>query len=278
MPYHHFSPLLSPASLVSLLGALLLSSGFLPAEPIPVRYPEGSVHGYLALRSLDGKLLAAGDLTQTVHGERVISRLIYRFQDGSLDDETAVFTQRGHFRLLSDHHVQKGPMFPKPIDVRIQATTGEITVRYPEKDQEKVETSHVDLPADLANGILLDVLKNVLPNTKETKISYLAATPKPKIVQFSVQPEGQDTFTSGGRPNKALRFKVHVELGGLTGVIAPLLGKEPADAHVWIGTGAVPAFIRSEAPLYLGGPMLRTELVSPVWPRTPKSERQGQGR
>jgi hypothetical protein len=53
---------------------------------------------------------------------------------------------------------------------------------------------------------------------------------------------------------------------------------EPADTHVWIGTGSVPAFIRSEGSLYLGGPVLRTELVSPVWPRTPKSERQGQGR
>jgi hypothetical protein len=266
-----------PVSAVVLVCALLHSSGLF-AEPIPVRYPEGSVHGYLALRSLDGNLLAAGDLVQTVRGEQLKSRLVYRFKDGSVDDETAVFTQRGHFRLISDHHVQRGPMFPKPIDVTIRATTGEVTVGYQEKDQEKVETSHVDLPADLANGILLNVLKNVLPNDKETKISYLATSPKPKLIQLSIQPEGQDTFSSAGRPNKALRFKVHVELGGITGVIAPLIGKEPADAHIWIGSGAVPAFIRSEAPLFLGGPVLRTELVSPVWPRTPKSEREGQGR
>ncbi len=236
------------------------------------------MHGYLALRSLDGKLLAAGDLVQTMRGERIVSRLIYRFRDGSLDDETAVFTQRGHFRLISDHHIQRGPTFSKPMDVTIRATTGEVTVRYQEKDQKKVETSHVDLPADLANGILLNVLKNVSPDAKETKISFLATTPKPRIIQLSVQPDGQETFSSAGRQNKALRFKVHVELGGLTGVIASLIGKEPADAHIWIGTGAVPAFIRSEAPLYFGGPNLRTELVSPVWPRTPKSEREGQGR
>lgn len=266
------------ASVVVFLYALVLSSSSLLAEPIRVRYPEGSVHGYLALRSLDGKLLAAGDVVQTVRGDHLISRLVYRFKDGSLDDETAVFTQHGHFRLVSDRHIQKGPAFAKPVDVLIQATTGQVTVRYREKDQEKIETTHVDLPADLANGILLDVLKNIPAEAKETKMSYLAATPKPKLIQFSIQPEGQDTFRSAGRPNKALRFKIHVEIGGLAGVIAPLIGKEPSDAHVWIGTGPVPAFIRSESPLYLGGPTLRTELVSPVWPQTPLSERQGQGR
>jgi len=278
LPQYNFLLRISPASLILLLSSLFLSSGLLSAEPIAVRYPEGSVHGYLALRSLDGKLLAAGDLVQTVHGARLISRLVYRFKDGSLDDETAVFTQHGYFRLISDHHVQRGPMFPKPIDVTIQATTGQITVRYQDKDQEKVETSHVDLPADLANGILLDVLKNIPAEAKETKISYLAATPKPKLIQLSVQPEGKDAFRSAGTPNKALRFKVHVEMGGITGVVAPLIGKEPPDAHVWIGVGEVPAFIRSEALLYLGGPILRTELVSPVWPPTSKFEREGQRR
>jgi hypothetical protein len=267
-----------PSPLIGVLCALLLQFSSGHGEPIAVRYQEGSVHGYLALRSLDGKLVAAGDLTQTVRGRRLVSRLVFHFKDGSIDDDTAVFTQRGHFRLISDHRIQKGPMFPKPIDVMIKATSGEVTVRYQDKNQEKVEASQIDLPVDLANGILLDILKNVPPDAKETKMSYLTTTPKPRLVHLSVQPEGEETFSSGGRPNKALKFKIHVELGGITGVIAPMVGMEPADTHVWIGTGSVPAFIRSEGPLYLGGPVLRTEIVSPVWPRTPKSERQVQGR
>src|SRR6266849_5811253 len=51
------------------------------AEPIPVRHIEGTVHGFLALRAKDGSLLAVGDLFQVVRGDRVTSRLIFRFKD-----------------------------------------------------------------------------------------------------------------------------------------------------------------------------------------------------
>ncbi|MGI9072285.1 MAG: hypothetical protein ACR2JB_13450 [Bryobacteraceae bacterium] len=153
--------------LASLLVALLLQPGSLPAEPVAVHYREGSVHGFLALRTLEAKVLAAGDLTQVIQGDRVVSHLVFRFKDGSIDDETAIFSQRGNFRLISDHHIQKGPMFPQPIDVLINASTGQVTVRYKDKDREKVETDRLDLPPDLANGMILDVLKNIPRDTKD---------------------------------------------------------------------------------------------------------------
>ena len=57
-----------------------------------------------------------------------------------------------------------------------------------------------------------------------------------------------------------------IEIGGLSGVVADLLGKEPPDTHVWILEGEAPAFVKSEGPLSSGGPIWRIELVSPVWP------------
>ena len=244
---------------------LVMSPMSTVAEPVPVRYVEGSVHGYLALRSLDGKVVAAGDLTQTVHGGLLTSRLIYRFKDGSIDDDTAVFTQNGYFRLVSDHRVQKGPSFPKQTDMMIKVKTGEVTVRYTDKGEEKVETTHMDLPDDLSNGILLDVVKNISAQAQETRISYVAATPKPRLVHLLVRSDGMEHFRSAGRINRAHRFKIHVDLGGVTGLIAPIIGKEPADSLAWVSADEVPAFIRSESPLSLEGPLFRTELVSPVW-------------
>ena len=184
---------------------LTLVPAVLLADPVAVRYPEGSVHGYLALRSLDGKLLAAGDLVQTIRGQQVTSHLVYRFKDGSIDDETAVFTQGGHFRLLHDHHIQKGPRFPKPTEVTVDTRSGEVTVRYMDEGTQKVESSHMDLPDDLSNGSLLNLAKNLSPQTAETTISYLAATPKPRMLHLSFKPDGTDSYRSAGLSNEAQR-------------------------------------------------------------------------
>src|SRR2546422_6871314 len=56
----------------------------LAAEQVPVRHMEGLMHGFLALRTLDGKRLADGEMTQIAEGDRVTSRLIFRFKDGSV--------------------------------------------------------------------------------------------------------------------------------------------------------------------------------------------------
>src|SRR5437667_3838927 len=81
----------------------------LTAEQVPVRHMEGLMHGFLALRTLDGKRLADGEMTQIAQGDRVTSRLIFRFKDGSVDVDTPIFSRRGAFRVLSDHLVQRGP-------------------------------------------------------------------------------------------------------------------------------------------------------------------------
>lgn len=49
-------------------------------------------------------------------------------------------------------------------------------------------------------------------------------------------------------------------------MVAPLVGKQPPDTQVWVLLGGFPTFLKSEGPLFEGGPILRTELVSPAWP------------
>jgi hypothetical protein len=83
------------------------------AGPVAVRYTEGVTHGFLTLRSTAGDLLADGDLLQVVRSEGVDSRLVFRFKDGSLYDETVVFTQSKVFTMMSYRLVQRGPSFPR---------------------------------------------------------------------------------------------------------------------------------------------------------------------
>jgi hypothetical protein len=246
-----------------LIGTALFSAN-LHADPVPVRHPQGSAHGFLALKTLEGIRLATGDVTQIIHGDRVTSRVTFRFRDGSIDDDRTVFSQRGTFRLISDHHIQRGPSFPRPIDVLIEAVTGQITSHT---EDGKITQDHLNLPPDVSNGLPPNLLMNILPSTPETKLSFVAPTAKPRLIHVSIKPAGEVPFTIGDSRRKAIDYVLHVELGGVTGVIAPLIGKQPADYHIWIYAGPTPAFIREEGQLYEGGPIWRIEQINPTFPR-----------
>jgi len=238
------------------------------AEPVVVRHPEGALHGFLSLSSPDGRLLADGDLIQNADGDRVTSRLVFHFKDGSLQDETFVYSQHGHFQLISDHLVQKGPAFENPLDMMIDVASGHVTVRHKDDDgKEKVEDEHMELPPDLANGLIITLLKNVRQDALPSGISFVAATPKPRLVKIRISVAGTDPFSVAGSARKATHYLLKVDIGGIAGWIAPLIGKQPPDSHVWILQGEAPAFVRSQAPMSTTGPLWQTDLVSPVWPR-----------
>ncbi len=244
---------------------LLFCCATLRSEPISVKYPEGVVHGFLVLHALDGALLANGDLIQAAHGSTVTSRLVFHFKDGSLHDETVTFSQRGHFRVLRDHLVQKGPAFPEPIDMSINGVTGEVRVDYADKHGDRKESEErIAVPSDLANGLIPTLLKNVQADAPPT-LSLIAATPKPRLVHLEVSSVGQERFSTGSETRSAIHYVLKVDIGGLAGHLAPLVGKQPPDSHVWILTGEAPAFVRSEQPFYMGGPLWRIDLVSPRW-------------
>src|SRR5207244_383085 len=58
------------------------------AAPVQVRFVEGVVHGFLVLRTVDGTTVASGDLLQTARNAGVEARMLFRFTDGSVFDET----------------------------------------------------------------------------------------------------------------------------------------------------------------------------------------------
>ncbi len=266
-PTLRIAPLGRPELLILFAWASLLWPGALPGQTVAVRHAEGLVHGFLILRTLDGTPLADGDLIQTSRGDRVTTRLVFRFKDGSIHDETAVYSQRQRFRLITSHLVQKGATFPQPLDMSIDGSSGQVTVRYADDGKQKVESERIEVPPDLANGLILTLLKNVQTGAPPKTVSLVAATPKPRLVKLAITAAGEEPFSTGGVARKAMHYVLKVEIGGISGVLAPLLGKQPPDSHVWILGGEAPAFVKSEQPLYLGGPLWRIELVSPVWPR-----------
>src|SRR2546428_13821120 len=98
---------------VLILAFTIAHIGAAVAGPVTVRYAEGVTRAFPTLRSTDNEKLAQGDLTQVVRGDRVESRLVFRFKDGSIYNETLVFSKPDTLTLMSNHIVHGGPSLPR---------------------------------------------------------------------------------------------------------------------------------------------------------------------
>jgi hypothetical protein len=237
------------------------------SDPMPaVRYSEGVMHGFLTLHNLQDEKLADGDMLQAAQGDRVSSRLVFHFADSSLHEETVVFSQRRRFRLLRYHLIQKGPSFKQSIDFAFDSVSGQYSFNAREKqDEGKVHSDRMQIPPNTANGMLPTLLKNVAAGQTELVLPMLAPLSKPRLVKLLISTQSEEWFTTGNVRHKAICYLVKVHIGGLAGVVAPILDKQPEDTRIWIAEGDSPTFVKSEGPLYAGGPVWRIELSNPNW-------------
>jgi hypothetical protein len=245
-------------TLAALLALLVLLPGHqAAADPIAVRYTEGIARGFPVLRSLDGVVLAQGEMAQVPRGGGVIdSRLVFRFRDGSLHDERVVFSQRDVFTLLSYRIVQRGPSFPETVEASVDRATGRYDVRYrgDEDSPEETLTGEVTLPPDVYNGLLTTLMKN-LPAGDSRVVQIVAFTPQPRLVKMLMAPAAQDPVQVNEAAVMTTRFLVRPQLG----LFASLLITDVPDLKCWIAGGEAPAFVRFEGPLYFLGPVWRID-------------------
>jgi len=157
----------------------------LAAAPVAVRFAEGVTHGFLLLRTVDGGLIASGDLLQVGRGGKVESRMVFRFKDGSLLDETVEFTQQRVFAMQSYHLVQRGPAFAEDTEISLQRASGKYYVKTKShKDgREEAIDGTLELPADVYNGMVLTVVKNLSRGASAT-VHMVAFTPSPCSMNF----------------------------------------------------------------------------------------------
>jgi hypothetical protein len=206
------------------------------AEQISVTHIQSPMHRFMAARLEDGKIIANGEFTQVVKGDEVTMRMIYRFLDGSIDDE-------------------------KPVDFTVEADTSIATSRTTDRNGKvHVESEHIHLSDDVANGFVGTLLLNVPPNTAPFRVGMLAPFGGGRLIRLLISPEGEQPFQTGGQTLKATVFRIHPELGGIVGVIAQLIGLQPKDVMVWVLEGEQPAVVRIIGQLGGYGPVVSSEL------------------
>src|ERR1700751_2067959 len=178
-----------------------------PAEPVSVRHIQRPLHRFMVARSEAGKILATGEFSQVVQGDEVTMRLTYRFVDGSIDDETTTYRQQDTFRLVRNHHIRQGPFFVRPVDFTVEAATGMATSRTADKNGKiHVESEHLDLPDDLANGFIGTLLLNVPHDTTPFRVGMLAPVAGGRLIRLLISPENEQTVHLAGHTLKATVF------------------------------------------------------------------------
>lgn len=253
-------------ALLSLLAVALMLSAPSQGGTIPVHYSEGMVRGFLVLKDTNGARLASGDFLQVRRDSEVKTRVLLHFKDGSVHDETAYFTQERNFVLQRYHLIQKGPAFKDEMDATFERSTGKYQVKVKSRQDAKEKTldGKLDLPADVYNGIVPTVAKNL--KGKGEKVHMVAFTPTPRVIELEMTPSGENTVLIGDLKKSVVHYVLKPKLG-LLSIPAAIMGRTPPDNHLWIMTSDIPAFVRFDGPLATGGPIWSIELTSPVWPK-----------
>lgn len=232
---------------------------------MPVRFTEGSVHGFLALTTAAGAPLAHGDLFQVVRDGEIESRMVFHFADSSVFDETVTFTQHDVFTMQHYHLIQTGPAFADDIVVSLSRSGEYVVNTKSHKDgREKRYSGKLDLPPDVYNGMIITIAKNLA--LRETQTVHLVAfTPEPRVIGLEIAPTTTQPVMLGRHEEPAMHFTLKPKLGAFLRFFATLAGKAPPNSDVWIVMDEVPAFVRFEGPMY-SGPVWRLDLTSPSWP------------
>jgi hypothetical protein len=96
----------------------------------------------------------------------------------------------------------------------------------------------------------------------------VAPASKPRLIKAIITPAGETSVTTGTLRRKATDYLIKIDIGGIGKVVAPLVGKAPADTHIWIIPGDAPAFVRQQGQFFAGGPIWTVEQTAPTTPRT----------
>ena len=78
------------------------------------------------------------------------------------------------------------------------------------------------------------LMKNLSKPGTPATVSMVAVGASPRLVHLNIVPQQETTLKYGAAVHKTQHFVVKIRIGGIAGVIAPLVGKQPPDIQFWI--------------------------------------------
>jgi hypothetical protein len=256
-----------------LAAAALLSAG---AGAVPLRYPQGDLHGFPSMRDTKGNLIALGELTQKLLGDHLVVHAVWRFRDGRIAEEDARMRTGGELQQESFAWLERreGAELRR---IEVDFRSGRATVAHGGGGKQEHWEAKLDLPAGKAfagycTAVAVSQLDEALAaKDARVELTFVAFTPKPRTVTLEVSRAEGDSIRAAGRSIPADRYTLHPKIPFPISVFV-----HAPDAHLWFTHAAPPALLRAEQglvekddPTVIIDVVARGELSSPSGRRAP---------
>jgi hypothetical protein len=245
------------------LVAMFLACAF-PAGAVELRYPEGTLRGFPAVRDQKGHLVADGTLTQWIEQGKLRVLATFRFRDGRRVQEKAVLAQTPELAQLRwEWEERRGDEVLRSFSVDLETGRALASKR---KDNGEVEHWEENLEdarktgrafAGLGFMYAIKNLTDELDRGEQVQLTAVAFTPKPRTVTVTVRRDLVGELTMAGRKLPAERFQIHPDVPS----VAKIFVKAP-DLYLWFYRPSPPAFLRADIPLAEpSDPVVRIEVL-----------------
>jgi len=246
--------------ILAIAGFLLSRSG----SAVELTEPQGATHGYPAWCDSNGKKLADGQFRQWVEDDRLHVVITYKFPDGELYGEDALFRQQPE--LIQEQWSWKestNGKVQRHFAANFLAKTAGAEIENENKTvSEEIEIEPGRTFAGFGFTVALANLRPRLVKGEQVELKAVGFTPiptlKPQLVTVEISYGGLERMKMSGRFYTGYRFIIHPQVPA----IAKLFIHVP-DTKIWLTNPAPAGFLRWEGPIVLpSDPMRRVDLIS----------------
>jgi hypothetical protein len=229
--------------------ALVVVAALVPglARSVPIHEAVGSLHGFPSMSDAAGTIVADGELTQQVRGDRLVVRARWRFQDGRTAEEEDAFRTRPELSQERFSWVERrGDRELRRFEVDF--TTGRAFAATARGDHVDRRDARLDLPpgrsfTGYGTALAASELPLDAPGAK-AELAFVAFTPEPRVVTLEVRRGAEEDVPAAHRTIACDRFTLHPKLPFPVSVVA-----HARDAHLWFTHRPPRALVRAEESL-----------------------------
>jgi hypothetical protein len=235
-----------------MLAALFLlegrARGRASGEAIRMVWQEGDVAGTTAIYGPDDRVIGVVEYHQLRRGERLWSRRVARFADGSSDEDEAEAIVGDRLESIGGRSVIRDREGETTADLAIDVRGGRITGTVGRDGDRRPVTTDTALPSGTYWGpLVFIVLKNFAPNAEGGRVVFrtIVPTPEPRIFDLALTDEGPETVERAGLTLETERF---VLAPSLHWIVDPVIRRVVPDASFFMLPGDPPAVVRFVGP------------------------------